>query len=829
MITEDLYQTELALEEEARGLTIQRFHREHLKGTLEETFSETFLGSHLIGNYLVPYTQGISEWLRASNSGKAGRRSRAAVLIEHVDPALLAFLMLKAILNKVGVYHEGKSCSFTGLAIYGAGLVHDELRLREFDAEHAKLSKRIHADFASRELTRSKREEYMQKVFEKHDMEWSVWTKTEMVQVGTALLDVFRAVTGDIEIITEGSGKGKRDVVQPSLGLLQAVEMTSDHCEALFTTYFPTVIPPRPWSVDTLETGGYHSHHVTPYPLVKASKKAYRTILRDAVEAGKVSRVLQAVNGLQDTRWCINVRALDAIEAVYERNIPCGKLPRADRKIPDPPPKSLEGLDIDHPDVKAYRVYCFGVHENNRRIIGKRVMAQRAFHLARKFSQFEAIYFPHDLDSRGRAYPKPSGLNPQGPDYVKGILQFAEAKSLGQSGLFWLGVHGANCYGEDKLPLDQRSTWARDNLELARRVARNPLQELSWTRCDNPVQFLAWCFEWAEAHSLQDPTTYRSRLHVDLDATCSGLQHFSAMLRDKVGGFHVNMTPNDVRQDVYGAVAKEAIKLIDADEDEEKVTLADAWRTFGMTRSTTKRSVMVKPYAGTRQSCTNYVSEAVEDALKDGVALPVPRELMWEFKMYGADKVWKAIPKVVVAADGAMQWLMAISRLVGRSQPSQRRIEWVTPLGLPVHQYKFDTRSRRVETFFDGARIQPRITEDLDSLDPRQMATSVAPSFVHSLDACHLQATLSAAMDDGMTYFAAVHDSFGVHAADVERFTRIIREQFVQMYEEHDVLAEFLETASPLILPELREEIPTLPPKGSLDLRGILENQFFFS
>jgi DNA-directed RNA polymerase len=828
-MTDNLYNTQVALEEEARGLTIQKFHKDHLKGTLEDTFSETFIGSSLLGNYLVPYTAAITEWLASSNSGKAGRRSRASVLVEKVDPALLAFLMLKAILNKVGLYQEGSSTTFTALAIYGAGLIHDELRLREFDKEHSKLSKRIHADFASRELPREKREEYMQKAFAKVDMEWSVWSKTEMVQVGAALLDVFRAATGDISIRTEGVGKAKRDVVDPSEGLLKAVEMIAEHCEALFTTHFPTVIPPKPWAADTLESGNYFTLNVTPYPLVKSSKKVYRRILRDAVEAGKLDRVLKALNALQNTRWSVNTRALDAIEAVYARNIPCGKLPRADRQIPDPPPKSLEDLPADHPDVKAYRVYCFGVHEGNRRVIGKRVMASRAFAVARKFSEYEAIYFPHDLDSRGRAYPKPSGLNPQGPDYVKGILQFSEAKTLGKDGVYWLGIHGANCHGKDKLPLGERYAWAVENVDLARRIAGDPLRHTEWTRCDNPVQFLAWCFEWAEAHVYGDPAIYKSRLHVDLDATCSGLQHFSAMLRDAVGGFHVNMTPNDKRQDVYGAVAKEAIKLIEAEDDDEKKPLAAKWLEFGMTRSTTKRSVMVKPYAGTRQSCTNYVSQAVEEALQYGVAMPFPRELMWEFKMYGADKVWKSIPKVVVAADVAMQWLMTVSRLVGRSQPKERRIEWVTPVGFPVHQYKFDTRSRRIETFFDGKRLQPRITEDLDSLDPRQMATSVAPSFVHSLDAAHLQATIADASDEGITDFAAVHDSFGVHACDVARFTTIIRQAFVDMYEEHDVLAEFLETALPFIAADLRDDVPPLPQKGNLDLQGILQNQFFFS
>ena len=40
-----------------------------------------------------------------------------------------------------------------------------------------------------------------------------------------------------------------------------------------------------------------------------------------------------------------------------------------------------------------------------------------------------------------------------------------------------------------------------------------------------------------------------------------------------------------------------------------------------------------------------------------------------------------------------------------------------------------------------------------------------------------------------------VHDSFGCLAPRAERFRRIIREQFVRMYEEHDVLEEILDRA----------------------------------
>ena len=827
-MSNDLIREEELLEEEARGLSIQRFHKEHSKATQDGTFGETFLGKHLIKSYLEPVSEGITSWMAEANAGRAGRKFIASRLLQDVEPILAAFLTLKTVINRVGIYQEGNQVTLTALAVQVGSVIHDELRLREFEREHPRLSKRIHSDFDQRELPRHKREEYMRKAFERQDMEWTVWSKTDTLHVGLALLGVFKDVTGDIEIVSLHRRRKETRVVQARLGLLQAVEAATDHCEAMFTQTFPMVVPPSDWSADNLFTGGYLTANIRPYPLVKNARRSHRRKLVDAAQSGALSRSLAAVNALQRTAWAINVPVLDTIEDVYRRNIHCGKLPRADLQQPDPPPRSLEGLDAEHLDVKAYRAYAFRIHEMNRRMIGKRVQAVRAFHMARKFSKYDTIYFPHDLDSRGRAYPKPSGLNPQGPDYVKGLLRFAEGKPLGSSGVYWLAVHGANCWGKDKLPIHERAQWGRDHLVVARRVAEDPKANTEWTRCDNPVQFLAWCLEWAAAHQEGRPEDFVSHIHVDLDATCSGLQHFSAMLRDETGGFHVNMVPNDQRQDVYGAVATVAEGLIDKEADPDKSQIAAAWQRFGVTRSVTKRPVMVKPYSGTRNSCVQYVADAVQERIDAGEALPWPKEDMWSFKLYGATKVWKAIPEVVVAADGAMQWLSKISRLVAKSQPEEKRMEWTTPLGFPVHLAKFDLSSRKVKTRFDGSIFQSRLNEETDRLDPRQMASTVPPSFVHSLDACHLQATVSAAWAAGYDAFAAVHDSFGVHAADVEDFSRIIREQFVAMYSE-DVLAGFLESNERFIAEEFQDEIPVLPPQGNLQLEGVLQNEFFFS
>lgn len=825
-MNENLYQQQVQLEEEARGLTIKKFHKDHERATDKDAFGDTFLGSKLIRAYLVPYTEGLTQWLLESNSGRVGRRSRAAVLLDGIDPKVISFLVIKTVINQLGVYSEKAPVSFTSLAFSVAAAIHEELRLQEFDKEFSKLSKTLHNDFNKRELPHDKRLEYMQRAFKEVGLEWAVWDKSEMLFVGTALLDIFRASTGDLLVETVGLGKHKRDIVLPSEELRKLVEDGAERAEALFSVFLPTVIPPRDWTPTNLDMGGYYTENITQYPLVKRSSPAYRKTIKSLADGGTLDRVLLAVNAVQNTPWKVNVPVLDAMLWVYKRNLPCGKLPQSDDRKPEPAPERLLALPFDHPEVVEYRSYRFRIHEENRRSIGKRVMAGRSFSMGQKFSQHERFYFPHDLDSRGRMYPKPAALSPQGPDYVKGLLMFADGLPLGERGVYWLGVHGANCFGFDKEDIDVRYQWAMDHIEIAKDIAADPKGNLEWTKADNPAQYLAWCFEWAGVWSGETlPEDYVSHLHVDLDATCSGLQHFSAMLRDEVGGFHVNMVPGHKRQDVYGAVATVVTQLLKKDKN----PFAKSWLDFGIDRSLTKRPVMVKPYSGTRTSCGTYVSLSVDDKIKEGSALPVPKEELWKFKQYGADKVWAAIPKVVVAADGAMKWLMTMSRLVGKSQPDAKRIEWTTPLGFPVWQSKFDVKSLQIKTFFNGGVIRPRYNEVQDTLDSRKMASSVPPSFVHSLDGCHLQATISRAALEGMTHFAVVHDSFGTHAANIDRFARIIREEFVAMYEDHDVLQEFADSVLPLIDERFLGEVPPIPEKGKLDLQGIKANEFFFS
>ncbi len=72
--------------------------------------------------------------------------------------------------------------------------------------------------------------------------------------------------------------------------------------------------------------------------------------------------------------------------------------------------------------------------------------------------------------------------------------------------------------------------------------------------------------------------------------------------------------------------------------------------------------------------------------------------------------------------------------------------------------------------------------------------------------------------------FAMVHDSYGTHAADTELLASTLRQVFVRLYLEHDVLAEFRAEA------KMGRDVglPHPPEKGDFDVSQVLQAAFFF-
>lgn len=137
--------------------------------------------------------------------------------------------------------------------------------------------------------------------------------------------------------------------------------------------------------------------------------------------------------------------------------------------------------------------------------------------VARKIKDEEGYYFPHNLDFRGRAYPMHPYLNHLGSDLCRGILEFAEGRPLGKSGLRWLKIHLANLYagGVDKLSLEGRLAFTENHLDDIFDSVDIPLEGRRWwLKAEDPFQCLAVCINLTEALRSSSPETFISHIPV---------------------------------------------------------------------------------------------------------------------------------------------------------------------------------------------------------------------------------------------------------------------------------------------------------------------------
>ncbi|KAJ1562584.1 hypothetical protein HK096_007436 [Nowakowskiella sp. JEL0078] len=152
---------------------------------------------------------------------------------------------------------------------------------------------------------------------------------------------------------------------------------------------------------------------------------------------------------------------------------------------------------------------------------------------------------PLFLDWRCRIYVSNLSLNYQSSDFSSSLVQLFHGSALSKSGFFWLRVHGANCYGKDKLSFDNRVKFidsVHDSIMS--------LDSSFILKADSPIKFAAFCLTYRAY--INDPSTI-IRPPVFLDATCSGLQHIAALLGDAALGELVNLK-GDTRRDLYAEI-----------------------------------------------------------------------------------------------------------------------------------------------------------------------------------------------------------------------------------------------------------------------------------
>jgi len=770
---------------------------------------DTKYGQVLLREFVEPVGNAIHEFCQARNAGHNGK---VKPFLRLVDPMKAAFFGLRALLNSFIT-----EVNIQSLAISIGTMIEDEVKFAKFELEQGEYYATLMQDFKRRGTVNYR---HLHRVLtfkaKEKEVRWVSWSVADKAAVGIKILDCILQTT-DLAKRENHKMRNKSIVVlRPTEETVKWIKDYHKFSELINPDRMPCIIEPDDW-IDAHQ-GGYFSPQLrVRTPLIKSRSKAHMAMFE-----GDISNITKTINGMQRTPWAINEPVYNVMQEVWSRAIPIG-LPRSDPYIvPESPVLGKKKEDFTDDEKAAWenwKAEARIVHTLEKERVSKCFQVTRVLRVAREYSKYDKFWYVYQCDFRGRIYATTSGLSPQGADFARGLLRFARGKPLGKDGAYWLAVHGANSYGVDKLPYDSRVQWVQDNAQAILQAGLDPMNCTDfWGNADKPWQFLAFCFEYAQF--LKDGENMVSYLPIGLDGSCNGLQNFSAMLRDEVGGAATNLFPADKPADIYAEVARVCtLKLRELDDPMSKVFLdfADKQPNKLLPRGIAKRPVMTLPYGSTQQSCRDYIyAYLMEDAPDD-----FPKELRFKLSMHLTGILWASIAQVVVAAREAMDWIQTVASVVAKAN---KPLIWWTPIGFPVYQARKTFDLIRIETQLCG-RFQATVADDKNGvMSVSHMKLGSAPNFVHSMDACHLMLTCNKCLDAGIQDFAFVHDDYGTHAANVTALHKHLRDAFVELYGNSDPLIDFK------IFNEdnAKVKLPDPPSKRGLILDQVLDSKYFF-
>lgn len=864
---QDLAVKQLQLEHEAYTEGERRFIKNLERQTERGELADNQVAKPLMQTLVPKIAQAVKEWHEGPD-GKlsTSRPSVAFTMLSTEEKAVkdrsmriscesAAVIILKVILSKL-VKPEG--IPITPMASAIGRTLEDEIRfgrIRDKEKEHFK---KAIAENLNKRAGASYKKAYMQAVetsmLEQGQLEdaWGTWSPTEAVHVGIKMLEIVIQSTQLVELKRYGAGNAAADVEMVHLSDFWVKKMAQRgfSLAGIAPVYQPCVVPPKPWT--GVVGGGYWAKGRRPLPLIRLGSKSAVARYEDVY----MPEVYDAVNIIQNTPWKVNKKVLDVVNMVEKlNNTPIDDIPQME------PLKPEDYAGETEEELKAWKKAAAGIYRREKARQSRRLSLSFIVNQANKFSQFKAIWFPYNMDWRGRVYAVPM-FNPQGNDMQKGLLTLAVGKPIGAEGFKWLKVHGANCAGIDKVTFEERIKWVEDNHDNIMATAKAPMDSIEWWgKLDSPFCFLAFCFEYAGV--MHHGLSYSCSLPIAFDGSCSGIQHFSAMLRDHIGGHAVNLTPSGKVQDIYRIVSdriEEELKVLLVNgTDNEMVThedkktgeiterlklgtreLARQWLTYGMSRKVTKRSVMTLAYGSKEYGFADQVYEDIVMPAIDsgsGAMFTEPSQA----SRFMAKMIWEAVSVTVVAAVDAMKWLQGAAKLLAAEVKDKKTgeilkpclpVHWVTPDGFPVWQEYRKKDTTRLNLMFLGSfNLQPTVNKGTKKeLDKHKQESGISPNFVHSQDGSHLRKTVvHTHRKYGVMSFAVIHDSFGTIPADAEYLFRGVRETMVETYRDNDVLLDFYEQFEYQLHESQRDKLPELPKKGKLNIEDILSSDFAFA
>ncbi len=805
---------QLRIEQNMIDLGIQNFNAALQDSEQNDRTDEIGYARRLMSNLIGPLSTEIKKFTSRTGPGNDLKTRR---ILKQLAPEKAAYFILRSIFR-----HFVKGEYIQNICSEAGKVIEDELKFSKFHEQQGEYYTKIIKDF-KRKGTKNYR--HMSRVLTKKATEknigWKEWTMTQKISVGLALLKIVIDSTDLVHKRNIISRKKKTKVIlvptQTALDWIMDYNLTMS---LLKPHIAPCVIEPDDWT--SIDQGGFYSPQLrTLYPLIKTRSVQHRKML----EPKHLKTMIESVNIVQRTPWKVNTDILEVLKIVWEKNLNIG-IPNSEPIIipeaPVPPGVKPVDMSIDQQEkFKAWRHEASELYTLETQRVSKCLQILRVLQMAGDYKAYQKFWFTYHCDFRGRIYPSTGSFSPQGPDYARALLLFSNGKKIGARGGYWLKIHGANCYGIDKESYNERIKWIDSHSKNILAAASDPIGNRdSWASAEKPFQFLAFCFEYKRYMEQGDDLV--SYLPISVDGSCNGLQNFSAMLRDKVGGSATNLCPGLKPSDIYSEVAKVCTEKLRARSREpEALKILNFCTLFHkglIPREMAKKPVMTLPYGSTKHSCTDSINDFLNSEHREFFT----QEERFKLAVYCTPILWESIGEVVVAARAAMAWLQTCADLLTKNG---KPCSWITPGGYLVYQGTTKSKLSRIATqLFGCIRYRMLIASPTAILHPQRQRSGISANLVHSMDACHLMATIRELGASGIVDIICVHDEYGTHACHMDELQYILRQIFVKMYSENNILAQFKEHNQNLS----GIDLPEIPSMGDLSLNDILKSEYFF-
>ena len=431
-------------------------------------------------------------------------------------------------------------------------------------------------------------------------------------------------------------------------------------------------------------------------------------------------------------------------------------------------------------------------------------------------------------DWRGRIYTHSFYLSYQGSDIASSLLLFNEGEVLNAEGVYYLYIYGANAYNFNnisKAPFSKRIEWVMSNIDKILNMEKDFL-----VKAENRFVFSAFCLL---IRQLEKNPNYPVYLPVFLDATCSGIQHISALIKDYELGSRVNLFKVINKEDQIGDIYSDILGPIN--DEINRFGLGrdntDSYYNFKfikLNRSIVKQSIMTKVYNVTNYGIakqlenklakvemtlndlkknSNYINDLFLEKeyldkigdLKSNRKIKITRFKVPAMNREGFVYVSKSqlfkIASIInervfftfPSLKSIYSYFISISKLmISLGIP----LNWFTPNGIKITQHYLKTETKKVSIKLGNKPKVLVIKQMTNIIDKTKQAQAIIPNIIHSLDASHLINVINRIPD---TKVIGVHDCFGTSPNKMGYLSDIVKKEFILLYSKTNFLENFHE------------------------------------